>query len=414
LNLKVFLILLTANLFAFGKQLMYAFFVTPSQLAIWALCLFMYALFSAYGSFGFSILATRNMALEIAQGDKGRSNRWAKAVFIIYSFVMFPFIFGVYLFLKGGAYDTLENLWLILFFILSNSFFTVAMYEIQLTSPYNFGRALLGKSLITVTIGYLVIQHFGIPGVIYVEGIVGIAYGFWFIRPWLLKIKFDSTLISSPAIWESLKFLSINFFSSIQLQIDRFYSIKLLSQLEFGVLNFGLIINTIALQLQYACTVILIPKVSKMIVEKRVAELHLRIITLMVVATLTFLFLAFLLRPLISYLVGLYYPDYMSVLTIYWGIVFLSIIRATEFGSLIFIYNKQTNLLILQSGSLATSAIVIYLIALVFKQDVSLVDFNDVYIVQAGMHAIIVSTLIMFSYHKAKAGIKKENTNGNN
>ena len=414
MNLKVFLILLTANLLAFGKQLMYAFFVTPSQLAIWALCFFMYALFSAYGSFGFSILATRNMALEIAQGDKGRSNRWAKVVLIIYSFVMFPFIFGVYLFLKGGAYDTLENLWLILFFVLSNSFFTVAMYETQLTNPYNFGRALLGKSLITVTIGYLVIQHFGIPGVIYVEGIAGIAYGFWFAGPWLLKIKFDSTLLSSPAIWESLKYLSINFFSSIQLQIDRFYSIKLLSQLEFGVLNFGLLINTIALQLQYACTVILIPKVSKMIVEKRVAELHLRILTLMVVATLTFLLLAFLLRPLISYLVELYYPDYMSVLTIYWGIVFLSIMRATEFGSVIYTYNKQTNLVILLSGSLATSAIVIYLIALVFKQDVSLVDFNDVYIVQAGMHAIIVSTLIMFSYLKAKAGVKKENTNGNN
>ena len=129
---------------------MYAFFVTPSQLAIWALCFFMYALFSAYGSFGFSILATRNMALEIAQGDKGRSNRWAKVVFIIYSFVIFPFIFGIYLYLKGGAYDTLENLWLILFFVLSNSFFTVAMYETQLTNPYNFGRALLGKSLMEV------------------------------------------------------------------------------------------------------------------------------------------------------------------------------------------------------------------------------------------------------------------------
>ena len=100
-----------------------------------------------------------------------------------------------------------------------------------------------------------------------------------------------------------------------------------------------------------------------MIVEKRVAELHLRIITLMVVATLTFLFLAFLLRPLISYLVGLYYPDYMSVLTIYWGIVLLSIMRATEFSSLIYIYNKQTNLLLLLSGSLAIRYITIALVA---------------------------------------------------
>jgi O-antigen/teichoic acid export membrane protein len=412
LNVKVVFVLFAANLFAFGKQLMYAFFVTPSQLAIWALCFFMYALFSAYGSFGFSALATRNMALEIAQGHKVSSNRWAKVVFIIYSFMMFPFIFCVYLFLKGGAYDTLENLWLILFFVLSNGFFTVAMYEIQLTNPYNFGRVLLGKSLITITIGYLVIQHFGVPGVIYVEGIVSIACGFWFVRLWFLKIKFDSTLMSSPTIWESLKFLIISFFSSIQLQIDKFYSIKLLSQVEFGALNFGLLINTIAQQFQYACTVILIPRVSKMIVEKRVAELHLRILALMIVSTLTFLLLAFILRPLISYLVEFYYPDYTSVLSIYWGIVFLSIMRATEFGSIIYTYNKQTNLIILLSGSLASSAIVIYLIALVFKQNVSLIDFNDVYIAQAGMHAIIASTLLIFSYHKAKAGIKKENTNG--
>lgn len=383
---------------------MYAYFVTPGQLAIWALCFFMFALFSAYGSFGFSILATRNMALEIAQGEKERSNRWAKVIFIIYSFVMFPFIFGVYLFLKGGAYDTLENLWLILFFILSNSFFTVAMHKIQLTNPYNFGRALLVKSLITVAIGYLVIQYYGIPGVIYLEGIACIALGFWFTKSWLLKIKFDATLISSPAIWESLKYLITNVLSSIQLQIDRFYSVRLLSQLEFGVLNFGLLINVIALQLQYACTVILIPKVSKMIVEKRVAELHLRTLILMVAATLILLSLAFLLRPLINYLVGLYYPDYISVLTIYWGIVLLSIMRATEFSSLIYIYNKQTNLLLFLSGSLAISAIVIYLIALVFKQDVALADFNDVYIVQAAMHAIIVSTLIIFSYYKVKTG----------
>jgi O-antigen/teichoic acid export membrane protein len=393
---------------------MYAFFVTPGQLAIWALCFFMFALFSAYGSFGFSVLATRNMSLEIAQGDIGRSNRWAKVVFVIYSFVIFPFIFGVYLFLKGGEYDTLENLWLILFFILSNGFFSVAMYETQLTNPYNFGKALLGKSLITLTIGYLVIQHFGVPGVIYLEGISGIAYGVWFARPWFLKIKFDSTLLRSPAIWESFKYLTINIFSSIQNQIDKFFSIKLLSQIEFGILNFGLLINTIALQLQYVCAVILIPKISKMIVEKRVIELHFRILMLMVVATLTFLFLAFLLRPLINYLVGLYYPDYKSVLTIYWGIVFLSIMRATEFGSFIFIQNKQTNLLLLQSGSLAISAIVIYLIALVFKQDVTLQDFNALYTSQAVMHAIIVFALLMFSYHKAKVGIKKENANGNN
>jgi hypothetical protein len=141
-----------------------------------------------------------------------------------------------------------------------------------------------------------------------------------------------------------------------------------------------------------------------MIVEKRVAELHLRTLILMVAATLILLSLAFLLRPLINYLVGLYYPDYISVLTIYWGIVLLSIMRATEFSSLIYIYNKQTNLLLFLSGSLAISAIVIYLIALVFKQDVALADFNDVYIVQAAMHAIIVSTLIIFSYYKTKTG----------
>jgi hypothetical protein len=142
-----------------------------------------------------------------------------------------------------------------------------------------------------------------------------------------------------------------------------------------------------------------------MIVEKRVVEIHLRIIMLMVGASLICLFLAFLLEPLISHLVNSYYPDYMEVLTIYWGIVLLSIMRATEFGSLIFIYNKQTDMLLLLMGSLATSAILIYLVLLVFKQDVTIQDFGLVYKVQAAMHATIVFSLLMFSYHKAKVRI---------
>jgi len=405
LDVKTFLILLTANLFAFAKQLMFAFFVVPGQLAIWALCFFMLSLFTAYGSLGFSNLGTRNMALEIAEGDNSRPNRWAKVIFVIYSFMIFPFIFGVYLFLDGSVYDTLEILLLITFFVLSNCFFQIGLYETQLTNPYNYGRVLLAKSLLTITIGYFIIQYYGIPGVIYVESFACIAFGGWFIRLWILEIKFDSKLLSSSTMVESFKFLGTSFFSSIQLQIDRFYSIRLLSQLEFGVLSFGLLVNTIALQLQYAGSVILIPKVSKMIVEKRVVELHVRIIMFMVGATLICLFLAFLLEPLISYLVNSYYPDYIDVLTIYWGIVLLSIMRATEFGSLIFIYNKQTDLVLLLMGSLATSAILIYLVLLVFKQDVTIQDFGFAYKVQAGMHAAIVFSLLMFSYHKVKARI---------
>ena len=405
MNIKAFLFLISANLAAFVKQLIYAFHITPDQLAIWALCFFMLSLFTAYGSLGFSIFATRNMALEIAEGDHYRSNRWAKVVLVAQSIMLIPFIFGVYLFLKGGVYDSLEIYLLILFFVLSNCFFQIALYETQLTSPYYYGRVLLGKSLITIIVGYLVIQYYGITGVIYLEGIACLAFGFWYARIWLLKIKFDSELLSGSAIGESLKYFSTSFFSSIQLQIDRFYSIRLLSQVDFGILNFGLLINTIALHLQYASTVILIPKVSKMIVEKRVAELHLKILTLMAAAIFLGLCLAFLVEPVFSYLIENYYPDYISVLTIYWGIVLLSIMRATEFCSLIFIYNKQTNLLLLLMGSLATSAIVIYLIILVFKQDVTIQDFGDAYIIQACIHAIIVFAFTIFSYYKTNSRI---------
>jgi O-antigen/teichoic acid export membrane protein len=405
LNIKAFLFLITANLAAFAKQLVYAFHITPNQLAIWALCFFMLSLFTAYGSLGFSYFATRNMALEIAEGGSHKSNRWAKGVLVAQSVMIIPFIFGAYLFLKGGVYDFLEIFFLILFFVLSNCFFQISMYEKQLTSPYNYGKVLLRKSLITFILGYLVIQHYGITGVIYLEGIACLAFGFWYLRLWLFEIKFDSELLSGSATSESLKYFCTNFLSSIHLQIDRFYSIRLLSQLEFGILNFGLLINTISLQLQYVGTVILIPKVSKMIVEKRVAELHLKILTLMVVAIFLGLCLAFLVQPVFSYLIENYYPDYISILTIYWGIVLLSIMRATEFCSLIFIHNKQTNLLVLLMGSLAISAIAIYLTILVFKQDVTIQDFGDAYIIQAGIQAIIVFAFTIFSYYNTKSRI---------
>ena len=387
------------------KQLIYAFHITPDQLAIWALCFFMLSLFTTYGSLGFSSFATRNMALEIAEGDRYRSTRWAKMVLLAQSIMIIPFIFGAYLFLRGGVYDTLQIYLLILFFVLSNCFFQIALYETQLSSPYNYGRVLLGKSLITVIVGYLVIQHYGVIGVIYLEGIACIVFGFWHARLWLLKKKIESELLSGSAITESLKYLGSGFFSSIQLQIDRFYSIRLLSQLEFGILNFGLLVNTIALQLQNVTTVILIPKITKMIVEKRVAELHLIILTLMAAAIFLGLCLAFLFKPVFSYLIENYYPDYISVLTIYWGIVLLSIMRATEFCSVLFVHIKQTNLLVLLMGSLATSAIVIYLMTLVFKQDVTIQDFGDAYIIQACFHVIIVFAFTIFSYYKTKTRI---------
>ena len=94
--------MITANLVAFVKQLIYAFHITPDQLAVWALCFFMLSLFTTYGSLGFSIFATRNMALEIAEGDRYRSNRWAKVVLVAQSILIIPFIFGAFLFLKGG------------------------------------------------------------------------------------------------------------------------------------------------------------------------------------------------------------------------------------------------------------------------------------------------------------------------
>ena len=114
--------------------------------------------------------------------------------------------------------------------------------------------------------------------------------------------------------------------------------------------------------------------------------------------------LAFLLKPVFSYLIENYYPDYISVLTIYWGIVLLSIMRATEFCSVLFVHIKQTNLLVLLMGSLATSAIIIYLMILVFKQDVTIKDFGT-HIIQGCFHAIIVFAFTIFSYFKTKSRI---------